>query len=109
MSDLAAMVHCDPAILSYVAHLAEETRRSPLVKLGVSTRGTMALVRAMKTWALAHGRDYTVPDDAKDLAHPVLGHRIILTPDAQFAGNSVDDLLDQVLRDIAPPTVRGAA
>ena len=109
MADLAGAVHVDHAILAYISRIAEETRRSPSVKLGVSTRGCLALVRAVKTWALAHGRAYAVPDDVKGLVDPVLGHRIMLTPDAEFAGGSVDAVLAQVLVDVAPPSERGAA
>ncbi len=109
MADLAGEVHVDHAILAYISRIAEETRRSPSVKLGVSTRGSLALVRAVKTWALAHGRAYAVPDDVKGLVEPVLGHRIMLTPDAEFAGGSVDAVLAQVLVDVAPPAERGAA
>jgi MoxR-like ATPase len=109
MADLAGEVHVDHAILSYISRIAEETRRAPTTKLGVSTRGCLALVRAVKTWALAHGRAYAVPDDVKGLVEPVLGHRIMLTPDAEFAGGSGDALLQQVLVDVAPPSERGVA
>ena len=109
MAELAAEVHVDRAILAYVSRLAEESRLSPQVKLGVSTRGCISLVRAVKTWSLAHGRTHAIPDDVKTLAHPVLGHRMILTPDAQFAGASVDAVLDRILADVAPPLARGAA
>jgi MoxR-like ATPase len=109
MSDLASRVHVDRAILAYIGRLAEETRNSPMVKLGVSTRGCIALVRAVKTWALAHGNTTAVPDDVKALVHPVLGHRIILTPDAEFAGASADAVVTQALNDVAPPAQRGAA
>ncbi len=109
MSELAADVHVDQAILAYVSRLAEETRRSPLTKLGVSTRGCLALVRCVKTWALAHGRPHAIPDDVKDLLQPVLAHRIMLTPDAEFNGGTVDGLLAQIVADVAPPAERGVA
>src|SRR5690606_13620947 len=81
MSRLADQVHVDPAVLSYIARLAEETRRSPEVKLGVSIRGCLAFVRAAKTWAATNGRTYVVPDDVKELAEPVMSHRVILHPE----------------------------
>ncbi len=109
MSDLADMVNVDDAVLAYVSRIAEETRRSSQVKLGVSTRGCLALVRAVKTWALSKGRSYVTPDDVKDLAHPVLGHRVLLTPDAEFGGATAAAVIDQTLADVAPPQQRGAA
>ena len=72
MSGLADEVYVDPAVVGYVAELAEESRRQPHVKLGLSARGCLAFVRVAKTWAAADGRDYVVPDDIKDLAEPVL-------------------------------------
>ena len=109
MAALAASVHVDAAVLSYIARLAEETRRAPEVKLGVSVRGCLAFVRAAKTWAAANGRSYVVPDDIKELAEPVMSHRVILHPEAEFAGNSVQGVLARILADTQPPAARAAA
>ena len=72
MSGLADQVYVDPAVIGYVAELAEESRRQPHVKLGLSARGCLAFIRVAKTWAAADGRDHVVPDDIKELAEPVL-------------------------------------
>ncbi len=109
MAQLAATVHVDTAVLAYIAHIAEQTRHSPQVKLGVSTRGCLALVRCVKARAASQGREHVIPDDVKALVHPVLGHRVLLTPDAEFAGVKVAELLDAALAEIAPPALRGAA
>jgi len=106
MAELAATAHVDPSILEYVSRLAEETRTAPETTLGVSVRGCLALVRASKTWAAAHGRHYVIPDDIKDLAEPVLAHRILLDDEAEFAGTTVIDVLSRILADVAPPTQR---
>ena len=108
MAALAATVHVDAAVLSYIARLAEETRRAPEVKLGVSVRGCLAFVRAVKTWAASNGRSYVVPDDVKELADPVMSHRVILHPEAEFAGNSVEGVLSRILADSQPPAERAA-
>jgi len=107
MAELAATVHVDPSVLEYVARIAEETRTSPLTSLGVSVRGCLALVRASKTWAAAHGRHFVVPDDVKALVEPVLAHRIMLDAEAEFAGTTVPSVLGGILADIAPPERRG--
>ena len=107
MAELAATVHIDPSVLEYVARIAEETRTSPLTSLGVSVRGCLALVRASKTWAAAHGRHFVVPDDVKALVEPVLAHRIMLDAEAEFAGTTVASVLGGILADIAPPERRG--
>ena len=109
MVELAATVHVDPSVLDYVAQIAEQTRTSPLTSLGVSVRGCLALLRASRTWAAAHGRHFVTPDDVKALAEPVLAHRILLDAEAEFAGSTVADVLGQILADIAPPERRGVS
>ncbi len=106
IANLAATVHVDPAVLSYVARLAEDTRRAPEVKLGVSVRGCLAYVRAAKTWAAANGRNYVVPDDIKELAMPLMSHRVVLHPDAEFSGATVDGVLARIMADTQPPDTR---
>ncbi|MGL5851079.1 MAG: AAA family ATPase, partial [Phycicoccus sp.] len=92
MAALADEVHVDDAILDYVSRIAEETRRHVSIRLGLSVRGCLAFVRCAKTWAISQGRDHVVPDDVKLLAAPVLGHRLLVTAEAQFAGVTVDQL-----------------
>jgi MoxR-like ATPase len=106
MAELAATAHVDPAVLTYIAQIAEETRRAPEVKLGVSVRGCLSYVRAVKTWAASNGRHYVVPDDVKELAHPILSHRVILHPEAEFGGANVTAVLARVLADVVPPANR---
>jgi len=108
MSGLADEVYVDPAVVSYVAEIAEESRRQPHVKLGLSARGCLAFIRVAKTWAAADGRDHVVPDDVKDLATPVLCHRLLLDAEAQFSGISVDTVISRLLDAVAPPTDRVA-
>ncbi|HET7303703.1 MAG TPA: MoxR family ATPase, partial [Segeticoccus sp.] len=109
MAGLADEAHVDPAVLAYVSRLAEETRRHGNVRLGLSVRGCLAWVRCAKTWAVSQGRSYVVPDDVKVLAQPVLCHRLLLTAEAQFAGVTVDQVIGQVLDEVAPPAERQAA
>ncbi|QGG96902.1 AAA domain-containing protein [Actinomarinicola tropica] len=109
MSAMAAGVHTDTSILDYISRIAEGTRRAQEVALGASMRGCLSFVRAAKTWAAAQGRTHVVPDDVKALALPVLGHRVLLTPDAQFNGVTPEQVLGRILSELAPPTERGAA
>lgn len=108
MAQLADRVHVDPAILGYVSQLAHESRQLRNVRLGLSVRGCLAYVRAAKTWALADGRPYVVPDDIKELALPVLGHRLLLDAEAEFSGVTVADVVAQLLAQVRPPTSRAA-
>jgi MoxR-like ATPase len=74
----ALAVHVDESLIEYCERLVAETRRSPFLTLPVSTRGFQAWFHAAQAWALTDGRDYTVPDDFKDLVLPALAHRIVV-------------------------------
>jgi MoxR-like ATPase len=103
MIRLAANVHVDPAVTRYVVRLAAATRSLPEVRLGLSTRGALALVRAAQTHALSEGRAYVVPQDVKAIAKPVIGHRLILTAEAEVEGRVTDSLLEEVLATVPVP------
>ena len=71
-------MRADESVLDYLMALVEATRHSPLLRLGVSPRGSLALLRAARARALADGREFLVPDDLKALAVPALAHRVLL-------------------------------
>ena len=106
LATFASGVHVDPAILAYVSRLTEESRRHRDVALGMSVRGGLAYIRCAKVWAASQGRTAVIPDDIKDLAHPVLSHRLMLTDEAQFTGVEVDRVIDELLTDVAAPAHR---
>ncbi|MBT9258037.1 MoxR family ATPase [Phycicoccus sp. MAQZ13P-2] len=106
MTQLGGRIHVDPSILAYVSRLAEESRRHPHVALGLSVRGGLALIRCAKVWAASQGRDHVTPDDVKDLAQPVLGHRLVLGDEAQFTGVRVERVVEDLLSEIAAPSQR---
>ncbi|QEV99504.1 MoxR family ATPase [Microbacterium caowuchunii] len=109
MSAIAQDVYLNPLVLDYIARVVEATRQAAQVRLGVSVRGALALTRAAKTWAVAHGRGYVTPDDVKALAEPVLAHRLILDAEAEFDGVTPGAVIGQVLLDVSPPTQRESA
>ncbi|MCC4266454.1 MULTISPECIES: AAA family ATPase [Microbacterium] len=108
MSALARDVYVSPVVLDYIARVVDATRAAVEVRLGVSVRGAIALTRAAKTWAIAHGRGFVTPDDVKALAEAVLAHRLVLDPEAEFDGVTARAVIGQVLLDVAPPTQREA-
>lgn len=108
MSTLASQVFVDPSIMEYISEIVIATRADKDAALGVSMRGALALARAVKTWAIASGRAYVTPDDVRDLAVPVLAHRIIVDPESDFAGVRAEDIVERVLLNIAPPAYRAA-
>ncbi len=78
LQDATERVRVEESVLDYLVALVTATRRSPLLSLGVSPRGSLALLRAARARALADGRDYLVPDDIKELAVAALAHRVIV-------------------------------
>ena len=109
MAALADSVHVDEALLGYIVRIAEATRAHPSLRLGLSMRGSLAFVRCAKTWAASRGRTAVVPEDITTLAAPVLGHRVLLEAEAQFAGATVDGIIEEVIASVAPPERRAGS
>ena len=111
LQDQAERVRTDESVLDYVMALVSASRRSPLLVLGVSPRGALALLRSAKAYALADGRDYLVPDDVKRLAVPALSHRVIVRTRAAGApdtgrGESAADaetVIRAIVREVPVP------
>jgi len=106
MADLARTVYIDALVLDYIARIVDATRAADQVRLGVSIRGALALTHATKARAASQGRTYATPDDVKALAIPVLSHRLMLHPEAEFDGVTAEAIVGQVLLDVPPPTHR---
>src|SRR5690606_20150015 len=88
LADLAATVHVESAVLRYAAELTEATRRDSAIKLGVSVRGAIAMIRVAMGKAAAHGRHYVLPDDIKTHALPVSMPRQLQDADAESAATT---------------------
>ena len=108
MGALARTVHVDATINDYVSRLVEATRSATEVRLGASVRGALALIRTAKTLEAANGRHYVIPDDVKALAEPVLAHRLVLDPEAEFDGVTASSIVSQLLIETPPPSDRQA-
>ncbi len=76
-STLVSDINVSDAIKNYIINIVNESRESERIRLGISPRGTLALMRASQAWAAMEGRDFVLPDDVKTIAVPVLAHRII--------------------------------
>jgi len=91
------------AIAYYVVDLVQATRNDPALQIGASTRATQAFIKAARVVAAAQGRDDVIPDDVKNLAMPVLGHRLILTPDALLRDETVEAVVERIVNRIKVP------
>ena len=99
----AARVRVEPALLGYVAAIARRTREWPAVALGASPRAAIHLMQIAKAVAAAEGRDYLLPDDVKRVAPAVLRHRLVLRAEADLEGVTTDQVVADVLSNVAVP------
>ena len=98
VEDELRQIRVDTSILRYIADILDKTRTNPLITLGSSVRGGIALAKCSRILALLRGRTHVVPDDIKELAVPTLAHRIRLTPEAQVSNVSDRDVIQDILK-----------
>jgi MoxR-like ATPase len=96
-------VHLAPEVAEYAARITAATREHPDLRLGASPRGTLALARGAQGLAYVRGRDFVTPDLVKEMAGPVLEHRLILRPQAAALGRGTGDALRDILDRLPPP------
>ncbi|WP_340372646.1 MoxR family ATPase [Peribacillus sp. FSL E2-0218] len=102
----AKMVIVDDTIKGYIVELANETRSHQAVYLGVSPRGSIALMKAAQAYALIQGRDYVLPDDVQYLAPFVFSHRLILKPEANYDGFDAEMVITEIVAKTHVPVKR---
>lgn len=93
----------EPKLIEFIAKIVIETRNNPALYLGASPRASLAILRASKANAAIKGRDFVTPEDIKEMAMPVLRHRIILTPEKEMEGITPDELIENILKAIEVP------
>ncbi|WP_417182393.1 AAA family ATPase [Blautia sp.] len=100
-------VYVSDEVLSYIADLAEATRKHELIMLGLSPRGTLALCRMAKAAAYLAGRDYMVPEDVVNVFEDVAGHRMVLESRARYEEKTARQILGEILETVPSPKVEG--
>ncbi|MCA1840286.1 MAG: AAA family ATPase [Actinomycetota bacterium] len=103
MIDWATGVTVSEAIRLYIVDITHATREEKSLELGASTRASLSLMRASRVLAASQGRDDVLPDDVKALVHPVMAHRLILAPDAVLRDETVENVIDGLLRRVKVP------
>lgn len=96
-------VYIDENVQQYIVKIISLTRKNPSIFLGVSPRGSIALMKAAKAYAYIFGRDYVLPDDVKFLAPYVLSHRIILTAEAKYDGLTNERIIHSIVNSVRVP------
>jgi MoxR-like ATPase len=105
MQNLVEEVFVHDAIYEYITLLVEQTRENPLIELGVSPRGSLALMNMVKAIAFLNRRDYVIPSDVQYVFKDVTAHRMILKPKARVNNVTVDNLLEDILRMVKTPRI----
>jgi MoxR-like ATPase len=109
MSDWATGVTVSEAVLDYIIELCTATREDTSLALGAGPRASQALLWAARVFAASEGREDVYPDDVRTLLPAVIGHRVLLSPDAILRGDTVDSVLERVVAAVRPPSVAAAA
>jgi MoxR-like ATPase len=100
-------VHVDDKVRRYILELVKATRENEDVLLGGSPRASLALYRTSQALAAVAGRNFVLPDDVKKMVQPVLGHRVILRPEARIRRITTANVLSRILADVAAPVPAG--
>jgi MoxR-like ATPase len=101
--NLVQSIIVEPKLVEFIARIVYETRNNPALYLGASPRASLSILRASKATAALKGRDFVTPEDIKEIAGPVLRHRIILTPEKEMEGVTADELIDNILKAVEIP------
>lgn len=105
MQNLVEEVFIHDSIYEYITLLVAQTRENPLIELGVSPRGSLAIMNMVKALAFLNRRDYVIPADVQAVFKDVSAHRMILKPKARVNNVTVDNLLEDILRIVKAPRI----
>ena len=97
-------VRVERPVTRYIMALVQATREDARIRLGASTRGSLALYRMAQALAICEGRDYVIPDDVKHLARHVLSHRLVRETKAKYSGVSKEGVMEEIVAQVAIPT-----
>lgn len=103
MQETCKTVHIDEDIISYIRDIIVRTRNDPQILLGGSPRASLVLMNGSKSRAAMHGRDYVVPEDVRKLAVQALNHRLVLKPEAELEGLTVERVTTKILGEVDCP------
>jgi MoxR-like ATPase len=99
----ARSLYVEESVTRYTVALLRHTRADARLTLGASPRAGISIMRLAKAHALLDGRDYVIPDDVKDIAEPVLAHRLILAPEARSAGVTAEEIVADAVQHTPVP------
>ncbi|MCL2767074.1 MAG: MoxR family ATPase, partial [Peptococcaceae bacterium] len=98
-----AQVRLQDNVLQYITNIVRATRNSRYLLMGASPRASIAIAQTARTWAAMSGRNYVLPEDVLDLALSVLRHRVILLPNAELEGFTIDRAINEIIKKLEIP------
>lgn len=98
-------IHVDDKVRQYIMEIIHATRQHEDLTLGASPRGSIALFRGSQAMAALRGRDYVLPDDVKFIVAPIIAHRLILSPESRLRKVTAEQVVEDVVSEIAVPTL----
>ncbi|MEP3207627.1 MAG: MoxR family ATPase [Maribacter sp.] len=100
---LISQIVVEPHLIKYIAEIVLNTRTNPFLYLGASPRASIAVLKASKAFAAINGRDFVTPEDIKQIAVPVLQHRVIVTPEREMEGITSTQIINDILQSVEIP------
>ncbi len=105
MQGRVEVLHVDESLYDYIVRLCEQTRNGRYFELGLSPRGSIAIMKVAKAYAFAEGRDYLIPEDVRAIFPYVAGHRLRLNASSKAAGTTQDKAFEAILDEVSIPKV----
>jgi len=96
-------LYVEPNLLHYIAQIVSQTRNNASLYLGASPRASLAILTSAKAIAAMRGRDFITPDDIREVAVPVLQHRVMLTPEREMEGLTTGEIIRQIIQQVEIP------
>ena len=101
--EMVYSLYVEPNLLHYIAQIVSQTRNNASLYLGASPRASLAILTSSKAIAAMRGRDFITPDDIREVAIPVLQHRVMLTPEREMEGLTAAEIVRQILQQVEIP------
>ncbi len=103
MQEQVKQIYVDDRVLGYLSKIVDGTRKHSMITLGVSPRGTLALMDMAKARAFVQGREFVLPEDIKEVAGAVLAHRLLLNGKARMSHATEEDVIEEIVSKIQVP------
>ena len=100
---LTKLIVVESKLIEYIAKIIIQTRENSFLYMGASPRASIAILNASKGLAILRGRDFVTPEDIKEVAIPVLNHRVVVAPEREMEGMTSNDIIQQILDTIEIP------